>query len=91
MKYIKSTDLRYKTSAIVSQLREGQGFYLIHRSEVVGELMPKQEEKKAVKSFDPVAFGKILDGLRPVPKLSDKERKRRYREHLEKKYGKRVS
>jgi len=91
MKYIKSTDLRYKTSSIVSQLRDGESFYLIHRSEVVGEIVPRKKDKQVNKPFDPVAFKEFLEGLKPVPHLTDEERERNYRKHFEKKYGKYIS
>lgn len=91
IQHISSTDLRYKTSEIVSKLRQGQGFYLIHRSEVVGELVPKKEEKRANKPFDPVAFKAFLESLEPVSHLTDEERESNYRKHFEKKYGKYIS
>jgi len=51
---------------------------------VVGEIVPKMKKKPV---FDAKKFERFLDKLGPVEKLTDSEREKRYREHLETKYG----
>ncbi|OGD88427.1 hypothetical protein A3F45_02120 [Candidatus Curtissbacteria bacterium RIFCSPHIGHO2_12_FULL_41_17] len=87
MQVITTTELRTKSKELVKVLQEGRSVDLIHRSRVVGEIRPKIYDPKP---FDPDKFAKIAKQLN-LPKLSYKERERRYRAHLMKKYGKGVS
>ena len=87
MQVITTTELRTKSSQVVKTLKEGGKLSLIHRSRVVGEIVPVQEPKP----FDPEAFGKFLDSIRPKKLIPKKDREKIYRKHLEEKYGKDLS
>ena len=87
MDYISTTELRTKSSQLIEALGKGITVSLIHRSKVVGEIKPKRE---SAKPFDPMAFKKLADELN-LPKLSYKEREKRYRKHMMEKYGKSIS
>lgn len=87
MQVITTTELRTKSKELVKILQEGRSVDLIHRSKVVGEIKPKIYDPKP---FNPERFAKIVKKLN-LPKLSYKERERRYRAHLMKKYGKGLS
>lgn len=87
MQYITTTQLRTKSNELIKVLQEGNSVDLIHRSKVVGEIKPKIYDPKP---FDPDKFLKIARKLN-LPKLSYKERERRYRDHLMKKYGEGIS
>lgn len=87
MQVISTTQLRTKSKELVKALQEGRSVDLIHRSKVVGEIKPKIYEPKP---FDPDKVAEIAKKLN-LPKLSYKERERRYRAHLMKKYGQGLS
>ncbi len=87
MQYITTTELRTKSKKLIELLQEGHSVELIHRSKVVGEIRPKIYDPKP---FNPDEFIKLAKKLN-LPKLSYKERERRYRAHLMKKYGKGLS
>lgn len=84
MQYVTTTELRTKSKELIQTLQEGCSVDLVHRSRVVGEIRPKIYDPKP---FDPDEFLKLARKLN-LPKLSYKERERRYRAHLMKKYGK---
>lgn len=87
MQYITTTELRTKSKKLVEVLREGQSVDLVHRSKVVGEIKPKIYDPKP---FDPDRFAKFASKLN-LPKLSYKERERRYRAAMIKKHGQGLS
>lgn len=87
MQVITTTQLRTKSKELVKVLQEGRSVDLIHRSKIVGEIKPKIHDPKP---FDPDKVAEIAGKLN-LPKLSYKERERRYRAHLMKKYGKSLS
>ena len=87
MQIITTTQLRTRSKELVKVLQEGHSVDLIHRSRVVGEIKPKIYNPKP---FDPDKLLKIAKKLN-LPKLSYKEREKRYRSHLMKKYGKGIS
>lgn len=89
MNYITTTQLRSKTSQLVSELAKGKKVSLIHRSRVVGEISPKMEAKTLTQK-DIDQLKKLAEELK-LPKLSYKERERRYRKHLMEKYGQHLS
>lgn len=84
MQYITTTELRTKSSKVVQTLREGGTLRLIHRSRVVGEIQPVQEPQP----FNPEAFERFLDSIKPKKLIPQKYREKIYRKHLEEKYGK---
>lgn len=83
MQYITTTQLRTESKKLVKTLKSGGTFRLIHRSQVVGEIIPTYEPKP----FDAKSFKQFVDKLN-LPKTTYAERERRYRAHLMKKYGK---
>ncbi|MDP3973335.1 MAG: hypothetical protein Q8P92_00725 [Candidatus Daviesbacteria bacterium] len=87
MQYITTTELRTKSSQIVKTLSEGGRLSLIHRSKVIGEILPTYEPKP----FDPEAFRKLLRDIKPKRLIPKKDREKVYRKHLEEKYGKDIS
>ncbi len=84
MQYITTTELRTKSSKLVRTLRDGGTLRLIHRSHVIGEILPTYEPKP----FDPDKFEKFLNGIKPKKLILKKDRDKIYRKHLEEKYGK---
>lgn len=87
MQVITTTELRTKSKQLVKTLKEGGRLSLIHRSRLIGEIMPVQEPKP----FDPDAFNKFLDSMKPKRLIPKKDREKVYRKHLEEKYGKSLS
>lgn len=87
MQVITTTELRTKSKQLVKTLKEGGRLSLIHRSRLIGEIMPVQEPKP----FDPDAFNKFLDSIKPKRLIPKKDREKVYRKHLEEKYGKSLS
>lgn len=84
MNYITTTDLRTKSSQLVADLKNGTKISLIHRSKVIGIIEPLQEP---IKTFDVRKFRKFIKGVSKTS-LSYEEKEKRYRKHLEEKYGK---
>ncbi len=88
MQYISTTDLRTKSSELVSELKNGGKVSLIHRSRVVGEIVPRNEVSiKTVNAKNLEAKISKLD----FPKLTLREMDRRYRMAMIKKHGKSLS
>lgn len=86
---ITTTELRTKSKELIKLLKEGCSVDLIHRSKVVGEIKPKKMAKLLTES-DIQELKELAEELN-LPKLTYKERERRYRAHLMKKYGKGLS
>lgn len=89
MQYITTTELRTKSKDLVKTLAEEGSVDLVHRSKTIGEIKPKKEAKPLTKE-DIKQLKKIAEELN-LPKLSYKERERRYRQHLMEKYGQGLS
>ena len=89
MQYITTTQLRTKSSELIEALKRGSGVSLIHRSKVVGTIKPSIKLKVFTKESI-LKLKKLAEELN-LPKLSYKERERRYRKHLMEKYGKNFS
>lgn len=81
--FITTTQLRTKSKELVKTLKEGGSLRLIHRSKIIGEILPTYEPKP----FDPDRFEKFLDSLKPNKLVPKKDRDEIYRKHLEEKYG----
>lgn len=88
MNYITTTDLRTKTPELITILKNNGEVSLIHRSKVIGIIQPASAKSKP---FDPEAFEKFAKKIRPKRILSDREKEKVYRRHLEEKYGKGLS
>lgn len=85
MNYITTTDLRTKSSALISSLKRGQSISLIHRSSIVGKIIPtSQKDTKIINGKQLANKIQRLD----LPSLSLKEIDRRYRSAMMKKHGK---
>ncbi len=90
MDYITMTELRTKGPHILHLLRQGRSVDLIHRSQIVGEIAPKKPSGKVLTAKDVEELKQLAQELN-LPKTSYKERERRYRAHLVKKYGQGLS
>lgn len=90
MNYITTTDLRTKSSELIKALKEGYSVELIHRSRIIGKIKPAIEEPKPLTREGIEKLKKLAKELN-LPKLSYRERERRYRKHLMEKYGKDIS
>ena len=88
MKYITTTDLRTQSSQLVDSLKQGKKISLVHRSQVIGEILPIKEDAKA---FDIKKFRIFIESPQKGKSLSYQEREQLYRKHLEDKYGKDLS
>lgn len=84
---ITTTQLRTQTSRLVSLLQQGQEVSLIHRSRLVGRVMPEKKQPKVFTRFDAHRMTELVERLN-LPQLSRVEMERNYREHMIKKYGK---
>lgn len=87
MNYITTTQLRTKTPELINTLLSGGSVNLIHRSQIVGEIVPKKSEPKI---FDAARFEKIVKKLNFKP-LTRQEAENNYRNHIMKKYGQGLS
>ena len=92
MQTITATELRTNTRQMIDSLKKGEEFMLIHRSDVVGVIKPKSSTDTG-KVLTQQGVDELQKALRELGlhKLSRKERDRRYRSHLMKKYGKGLS
>lgn len=90
MTYITTTDLRTKSSQLVSSLLKGMEISLIHRSKVVGVIKPVQKPAKPLTQEDIDTLKKLAQEHN-LPKTTYKQRERTYRKHLMNKYGKNIS
>lgn len=85
MNYITTTELRTKSKTLVEILKSGGRLKLIHRSRVIGKIEPTYEPKPL--SEKDIQELKALAKKLNLPKLTYKERERRYRKYLTEKYG----
>lgn len=83
MNTITTTNLRTQSSALVDTLKKGGTVSLIHRSKVVGVIKPAIPEGKP---FNAGKLKKLAQRLN-LPKTTYEEREKKYRTHLENKYG----
>lgn len=88
MDYITTTDLRTESSKLVGALQLGKKVSLIHRSQIVGEIIPVQ---KKTHTFDLKKFREYIKESSSGDSLSDKQRELLYKRHLKQKYGKGLS
>ena len=84
MNYITTTQLRTKTSDLVSNILAGQSVQLTHRSQVIATISPTIG--KPAKPFDGKKYLEETKHLK-TSKLTDKQRENNYREYLKQKYG----
>lgn len=87
MQFITFSQLRTDAKKLKKALEEGKTIELVHRSRVVAEIKPKIYDPQP---FDPKKFLEAREKIN-LEYLSDEEIEKRYRKHLEEKYGKSIS
>lgn len=87
MEYITTTQLRTKSSRLVSDLKKGKKLSLMHRSQVIGEITPISSSVEKV-IFDVKKFKEAMKALKPKKLIPREDRDKIYRKHLMEKYGK---
>jgi len=85
MNYITTTELRTKSSSLVQKLLNGEEVTLIHRSKIIGEIVPKEFEQK--KPIDPKKFAQALKKLEPKKKVSYKALMKNYDHYMMYRHG----
>jgi len=85
MNFITTTDLRTKSSDLISSLKRGQSVSLIHRSGIVGKITPTNNSGEKV-----INVKRLVGKIRQLsfPKLSEEAVKKRYKAAMLKKHGK---
>lgn len=90
MNYITTTELRTKTTGLVEALQGGEEVDILHRSKIVGRIIPKSVSQRPIKTVTDPA--KLISGIKRLVgdagKYTKEERKAIYHKHLESKYGK---
>jgi len=90
MNYITTTDLRTKSSELVTALKNGESVKLIHRSKIVGVFKPTTDSPKILTKASIEKLKKLAKDLN-LPQLSYQQREKIYRKHMMEKYGKSLS
>lgn len=86
MEYISTTDLRTKSSKLRDSLLHGDSTYLVHRSKVIGIIIPSRKTENTLKSSGK-DFVKFLQKVTPGKRLSFEERNKRLNEYFMEEYG----
>jgi antitoxin (DNA-binding transcriptional repressor) of toxin-antitoxin stability system len=86
MNYITTTELRTKSSELIDFLLAGETVDLIHRSSIVGTIIPKEEEPENLTKEDIKKIAQVINFLN-LPTTTTRERAKNYHLHLKKKYG----
>ncbi len=86
MNYITTTELRTRSSELIDFLLAGETVDLIHRSSIVGTIIPKEEEPENLTKEDIRKITQALNLLN-LPSTTPSERAKNYHLHLKKKYG----
>ena len=89
MNNITTTELRTKVPQVVENLLKGYNFTLIHRSKVVGAIIPKRPEQN--KPINPKKFAATLKKLEPTKKMSYKKLMKRYEHYMMYRHGPNLS
>ena len=85
MNTMTTTDLRTKSSILISSLKNGNIVSLIHRSKIVGKIIPSSDI--SLKTIDAKKLQNKINRLN-LPRLTLTEMDRRYRIAMMKKHGK---
>ena len=88
MQVITTTELRTKSKELVQVLREGRSVDLIHRSKVVGCLIPNKDAR--TKTINVKRLEAKINKL-DFPHLTNKEIDRRYKAAMMNKHGQGLS
>lgn len=91
MQTITTTELRTKSKSLVESLIAGKSVQLIHRSQVIGEIHPKEQVRKKITTKDITELSKLLSVIKPTKVLPKNQRGKVYRQNLQKKHGLSVS
>jgi len=89
MNYISTTELRTKSVDLVEALLAGKSIDLIHRSKVVGAIVPKIITTN--KPIDPLKFAKTLKKLEPNKKVSYRQLMKNYEHYMMYRHGPNIS
>jgi len=68
MNYITTTELRTKSSNLVESLLKGEEINLIHRSKVIGAIVPKEASQN--KPVNPKRLAATLKKFEPKKKMT---------------------
>lgn len=86
MNYITTTELRTRSSELIDFLLAGETVNLIHRSSIVGTIVPVEEEVGNLTKEDIRKIAQTLILLN-LPTTTLSKRAKNYHLHLKKKYG----
>jgi len=84
MEFITTTQLRTQSTQLVKQLSTGSKVKLVHRSKVIGSIVPFVQTAKKINVS---LFKEFLDTIKPDKLVSKPQRDSIYRKRLLKKYG----
>lgn len=90
MNLITTTELRTKMPEVIVALLSGESIDLIHRSRMVGKIIPDKNRTKIFTQKDFEDLQRITKKMN-LPKLSQKQMEKNYKEHMMNKYGKGLS
>lgn len=86
MNFITTTELRTRSSELINILLAGESINLVHRSNVVGTIVPAEEDNRKLTKEDVKLIAKTISQLN-LPQTTQKERVKNYASHLKKRYG----
>lgn len=81
-----TTELRSKASQAIELLKEGKELFLIHRSRIIGKILPVRQESE-IKITDSEDFIKALEKIRPKKIVPRSQRRKKVISYLKKRYG----
>lgn len=84
MEFITTTQLRTQSTQLVKQLHSGAKVALVHRSQVIGSIIPSS---KTAKKINVSLFKEFLDTVKPEKLISQSTREKIYTNRLLQKYG----
>lgn len=90
MQYITTTQLRTMSTDLIAALSEGYEIDLFHRSRKVGKIVPDKYPGKVFTKKSAEDLKKLAEKMN-LPKLSQKQLEKNYRDHMARKYGKNIS
>lgn len=86
--YITTTELRTKSAELVSLLAAGSDVNLVHRSQIIGRVIPKDTNR--IKTISAKKLQRKINKL-DFPRLTAVEIDRRYRLAMMEKHGQGIS
>lgn len=91
MNTITVTELRRNPGKLLQSLDKGMSVTILYRSRVLGVAEPLPKQKKILSKKDMSELERMLNKIKPKKLLPKNKRERIYQEHLEEKYGPRIS